>query len=304
MWVAQWVDEWSVQQTSGVNTKHVDCDGNGVVDSLDLLPILANYGFIHAKTQQSFKGPNDPLLSLNIPQDTSGVSDTIAIPVEFGTMAQPADSVYGLAFSVIYDATLIDSVYGVTVDYGNSWLGTKGIDMITLDTNFYNNGRIDIAMVRTDGNKQSGFGNVCTLNLITIDNLSGKQPYIYETLKLELVDVKVIDNHELSLPYNIKNDSMVIEMLDIVISAEDVEIDDDVVVYPNPASNLVNIKTNQEISNISLYNSVGQLIRTISLNERKVHYSVDLGGLENGVYFINIVSGDRIINKRISIHKK
>lgn len=59
-------------------------------------------------------------------------------------------------------------------------------------------------------------------------------------------------------------------------------------IYPNPVTNVLNISTKQEveISSISLYNTLGQLLQTI-LNQTK---TIDVSELQRGSYFIKIIS--------------
>ena len=48
-WVAQPCLDWLSQFITGVNVKHADCDGNGIVNALDTLAVSENYGLIHPR---------------------------------------------------------------------------------------------------------------------------------------------------------------------------------------------------------------------------------------------------------------
>lgn len=297
-WVGQSAPNWGTQMNNGADIMHVDCDGNGTIDVADINPILQNYGLTHAKGGNMLAGPNDPMLTPSISPDTTGVSTALSIPINFGTSSVPADSVYGLAFSVTYDPALIDSSAGITVDFNNSWLGAVGTDMITLDTNFYNDGRIDIGLVRTNGLNQTGFGGICTLNLITIDNLSGKQAYLYETLSLSITNVKIISNQEMIRPYNTDVDSVVIKMLD-PNSIGEYNNNFTTSIYPNPSNGVIKIAASEDIIKISVLNSIGQQIQTS--NPQAKETQLNLNELPKGVYFINIKTVKGMKVERVSL---
>jgi len=71
------------------------------------------------------------------------------------------------------------------------------------------------------------------------------------------------------------------------------------VIYPNPAQNFVNIKQNQgEEFSLTLIDAAGNLIQNHS--EAASHH-VDLSALPNGVYFIQMTSGNGVKTERIVI---
>ena len=49
-WTAQYCPAWTDTFITGVNVNHADCNGDGVVNADDTLPIVLNYGMTHAKT--------------------------------------------------------------------------------------------------------------------------------------------------------------------------------------------------------------------------------------------------------------
>ncbi len=296
-WDGQWAPNWGVNQGSGDDIKHVDCNGDATIDANDTTAILQNYNLTHTKSANSFGGPNDPELVVGIVPDTVGTMTPLAIPIELGTSITPADSVYGVAMSISYDETKIDSIAGVTVDYSNSWLGTEGVDMITLDTNFFKNGQIDIALVRTDGQMMTGFGELLTLNVITIDNLSGKGTS-YGALIVDFVKVTIIDLNEDLRPFNQQLDSVIIK--DITNSVSEVLSDDDVSVSPNPNNGNFNIAIkNAGNLTIEIYNAVGQMV-DYKLTEQANNYQVSLNSTKKGMYFLRVLDE----NNQATITKK
>jgi Leucine-rich repeat (LRR) protein len=77
---------------------------------------------------------------------------------------------------------------------------------------------------------------------------------------------------------------------DCVLSNSKFEFLDDVVLSPNPAQNIINIQIKNEIelSSISIYNALGQLVLLIP-NAKETN-SIDVSSLRIGCYFIQILS--------------
>lgn len=70
-------------------------------------------------------------------------------------------------------------------------------------------------------------------------------------------------------------------------------------VYPNPASEIVNIKSEFTINSVSVYNYAGQMIRIETVNETE--YRVNTSDLNSGIYFLQINTIEGMISKRIII---
>ena len=68
---------------------------------------------------------------------------------------------------------------------------------------------------------------------------------------------------------------------------------DNIVVYPNPTTGNLNIKTSLSIT-YSLYSSIGKELVKNSTEE-----TIDITELPNGIYFLSIRYGDKTFNKRI-----
>lgn len=70
---------------------------------------------------------------------------------------------------------------------------------------------------------------------------------------------------------------------------ESVEIINNVDIYPNPASDLINV-TVENLTKINIYNSTGQLIYSQEVNANEVKVSTD--SWTNGLYYINVETKD------------
>ena len=67
-------------------------------------------------------------------------------------------------------------------------------------------------------------------------------------------------------------------------------------VYPNPSSDVLNIRTNEPIDKVELYNTIGQLIVA------KKTTNINISSINIGVYILKIYSGNRIVTKKVMIN--
>ena len=73
----------------------------------------------------------------------------------------------------------------------------------------------------------------------------------------------------------------------------------DIYVYPNPASDIIIVKAAKDISDMVLYNVKGEAVlvkRGSSLNGQSV---IEINGLNDGIYFLKIVTSDGTSTKKI-----
>lgn len=86
------------------------------------------------------------------------------------------------------------------------------------------------------------------------------------------------------------------------IGYEDVALVD-MTIYPNPASSMMMIQTNADLSSATMfvYNVQGQQVRSVSLNGNN---SVDVADMDNGMYLYTIVSDKKLLNHGKFVVKK
>ena len=73
----------------------------------------------------------------------------------------------------------------------------------------------------------------------------------------------------------------------------------DLSIYPNPASNRININlgNNKEIANVTITNILGKVVKTTTMNGENTQLSVK--ELINGVYFVSIETTNKVITKSL-----
>ncbi|WP_418638220.1 T9SS type A sorting domain-containing protein [Winogradskyella sp.] len=70
-------------------------------------------------------------------------------------------------------------------------------------------------------------------------------------------------------------------------------------VYPNPTSDVLNIKSSQDVDNVTVFNLLGQNVANFTKNEIN-NSSIDLSELSKGLYLVKISSGTKTKTLRVT----
>ncbi|MEL6134148.1 MAG: hypothetical protein AAFR59_12365 [Bacteroidota bacterium] len=197
-WAGQAAPAWPLSFSSGVNYAHADANGNGIIDTTDIMGILHNYNIPQTQGNSTSGGQGAPLF-VDIPANPVLPGDTVTASIILGTQALPADSIYGLTFSVKYSGYQIDSG-SVQINYNDSWIGSSGTNVITIDKAFYGDQQVDIGIVRNDNLPITGYGRVADI-IVIVDEIIGKQAGI-ETIDFFIDHVSLIGPSGNVLPVN------------------------------------------------------------------------------------------------------
>lgn len=275
---------------TGINYKHSDTNGDGIVNADDTTAIILNWGLVHLK--------NSPFAPTNaIPfyaEPTMGLpGQMLQIPIMLGDTSVMADSIYGLAFTINYDETMTDTG-SVSVDFNTSWIGAINSDMISVQKDFYAQGRIDVAVVRIDQTNRDGMGQIGTLNLTIKDDILKKATT--QRLDLLISDVRIITNTETERLASTPPTDILVST---ITSTNNMSISTYVNVFPNPTKTDLNIQSNQEIQSIRLFNMAGQEIKSVQLHDLNTQLSVQ--ELTQGMYILRVQTTEGINTQKIQV---
>lgn len=90
----------------------------------------------------------------------------------------------------------------------------------------------------------------------------------------------------------------------MTVSVDDIAINTEFNVYPNPTSNIVNVEfANENASKVSfeLYNTVGQLVETQSFNSSNIVTSFDVSSYAAGMYNLKVISDAGVSVNKIEV---
>lgn len=295
-WEAQPAQEWdSETPISVVNFNYADTDGNGIIDANDTLAIVQNWGEetdFQEEDEDRFAGnPEAGLLNavppIFIQTDTLAPGEMGDFDIVLGDDANLAEDIFGLAFSITYDASVVVE-NSVAINFADSWLGEIGATILGLHRDNYSGGRIDIAVTRINGQNISGQGKIGSLKLLIDDALPSGQDY---TLVFDIQNVRLINVSEEEI--EAAPASTISLISDEMTNSNSVLLKRAIKVYPNPTTNQIFIESHQiPIEQIKLYSIEGQLLQLQQENT----FTVDLSNYPEGVYLLQLVTAQGVVN--------
>jgi len=301
-WVGQVAPNWLDTVPGGADAKHTDTDGNGTINDNDTLAIIQNYGYVHHNNAWVNRaGAGDPYLFFDLALDSTQINQSLTVPLHYGDATTPVDSVYGIAFTVNFDPALVDTTLPINMSFNNTWLGTLGTDALSIQYLKEQQGELDVAITRTDGQPISGFGILGELNVVTTDNLSGMVNANYSYLFFWLSEVKILNADGLPLEANLGVDSIVISDSDFVGVEEQILSKENVLIYPNPATEsvVVYLKDGQAAQRITITDLTGRIVNEITPLQSATR--MNTSDLKAGVYLVNVFRNGAVHSERLVV---
>lgn len=88
---------------------------------------------------------------------------------------------------------------------------------------------------------------------------------------------------------------------EIVTAIERASSKQELVIFPNPSKNLIQLSSSENIQTIRIFSVDGKLIREEKINSQK-QASINIEGLNNGIYLLETVSNEGNQIRRIIKH--
>jgi PKD repeat protein len=111
-WVGQLAADWDYETPDGINYKHLDTNGDGIINELDMIPIIEHYSPM--QEELIFTDNNGPRIYLDFDVDTIVIDQAIGSTVSLsaglvlGDANNPVENLHGLSLFLEYDTTLTD----------------------------------------------------------------------------------------------------------------------------------------------------------------------------------------------------
>ncbi len=303
-WQGEPAPNWGTDTLwNGIPTSHADCNGDGIVNLGDLVAIHHNIGKTHdTAALSSNMYPMIPgtmgnpwLRFMPVIQDTLHVSDTLTLTLILGQMGMPTNF-YGLAFTLRYTSSLIDSgSVHMTLD-SSTWIGVPSA-LLTFDKDFYQQGSFTAAITKLNHQNSYGNGPIARISFIMEQNIAGKNLDAIDTLTISFANVVLIDSAEVPIP--VYADSVSFIVVDPSADLPPVKKETPVRVYPNPARQMLTI-SGSNIQEVQLLDLCGRLVTvpvTYLINEA----TISLQDISPGIYLVHVLAGNAWSARKISI---
>jgi hypothetical protein len=292
VWQGQPSQDWGNAGTVAnlVDAKHIDTNGDGVIDQTDIQAVTQNYG-------QNYVRNSDASLDGNIPFYveskllTQGNRENLDIYL--GDNSNPANNIYGVAFTIEYDASKINQG-SIGLDFANSNLGSDLLEFYLDESQL---GRVEVAVARKDLQNTNVIGRIGTLNLTIRDDIL--RDLSSRTTDIRITNVRLIDNQN-SIIGTTRPSTTV--FFDQASSIQRATIADQVSIAPNPANTVVNIALTDAavLQSVRLYAANGQLVFAQQGIDNQ-QLSLNTAELASGVYMLQILTDKGSHSQRIQI---
>jgi hypothetical protein len=286
-WLGLQAENWNKLFANDLNYKHADCNGDGKITADDIQALAVNFGEHHGTIESPVLiggAKDDPPFYVDLPQ-TMASGSSFSAPIILGSEDKPVKDAYGVAFTLKFDPGIIKPS-SVQLQYDPSWLGVMGVNLLTFDKTFANDGIIKVALVRNDHNNVSGFGQVAAFIGI-IDNIAGK-----DVMTVEISNVRAIKGNESLIPLYKPT-----EVTQLVTGTGDVAKEPGFEVYPVPTTDMINLRhpSGLQVSSIEIKDLDGKSLRGFELSGNHLN----IGSLPAGVYVLKIEANGKFYFEKI-----
>ncbi|MEL6132690.1 MAG: T9SS type A sorting domain-containing protein, partial [Bacteroidota bacterium] len=197
------------------------------------------------------------------------------------------EDVYGLALSIAYDAAYINPNAAIAFDAQNSWLGADGNNLMSM--HHVEQGRVDLAMVRTEQVAISGQGIVAELRFVIVDSLpSGSTA----NLMFDIQAADVIHNDESLIPTSWVGGSTMVDQVVTPTSVWDA-VSSSVNVFPNPAADRLTVQWEQAhpAGQVMLVDLTGRTQLAQNVTPDQTELQLEVSTLPSGFYWLRMPVG-------------
>ncbi len=306
-WDKQFSNEWLYKTPGGLNYKHLDCNGDGIINAADTLVIATNYGkSINPQQQpQPVQSPQDPPLYFRFAERVYYGGDTVKVSVILGANNNHMNEAYGIALKYLYDDT-----YMQPGTYRFNWV-CNGFCVENNTLNIYrqsgNTTVAEGAMARTDRARSAEKGIVAQINFVLRDS-NFAYPEQGAAIAFNFLHSKVINKAGAPIKVFSKGDSVTVfrvrekeDTSHIGIKPE--SISSQLKVYPNPASNMVYIDAGEHLlQELYVINMLGESVIFMS-NPAVSKASINTSQLPPGIYFLRLKTGNNHTQHKLIIAK-
>ncbi|MGB1204947.1 MAG: M4 family metallopeptidase [Chitinophagales bacterium] len=308
-WQGQPSFDWGVIAANMSDLKHIDANGNGIIDLDDIQIVDFHYGKTHNNQ------------SINIPPDLSSDIDFRATlfspPTATNNKTMEVDlkvihkqsvpiHAYGIAFDIEYALPAGLNMQNIELDFSTSWLNTSGSNVQTIYKHFPEMNKIEVVITRTDHQNTSSSGIIAKLRAEVDVVPSGTSALMI----LNINNVLFINNEGLPIPIATSQNTLNILPEDENGKYELPTDFEPITIYPNPTNNAVTLsfsdimldeKTNIEAK---LYDMQGKQFVPRLIAQSRNEMQLNVADIPIGVYqFILSNEKERLHTSKLMIYR-
>jgi hypothetical protein len=297
-WTGQYCSDWATHfPLSGVNHKHADCNGDGVVNVSDLSPIISNYGLMHTRPGHRTSAGAPLKFDLTGIQFIPGT--TVSVPIILGDAMNSVNLLFGMATRISVSGIRLTTPV-ISYNYV-TWMGASN-ELFNFNKNIGNN-IVDWVQAHTDGNYNNGHGEVGTLQFtIPADAEVGSEVTLSFSSTL-LINIDGLDIPDFTEEQAVATIQWPTNVADVNGKLQNASV------IPNPSygnANVVFTMQNKGNVSVEVTDITGKHVwhHEGEYNNGKQAISLPSGDLGTGLYLIKVSSDDQKIAQQLKWNKQ
>jgi hypothetical protein len=295
-WLGKSSDPWELL-LNGVDLKHSDANGDGIISQADMQQIESHYGLANKLVPEILPIPKDIPLFIEPIQAVLDSGDLAVLDITLGIPEKPALDIHGFSFAMDVQSGALDSA-SVFVNFDDySWLVQNAPHLQLVQQPAAN--RIEAAITRANKQELSGHGLISKVGFVIREDIEGFRSSDRIPIQVRMHDILIdgIDGQRYQLPDVFTTVYLKLKPEESTLSKSDL------IAYPNPSSGRLSVHLNgrsNQMREAMVYNMQGQVMQAFT-NMNPKHQEFDLSNLPSGLYVLQVKTNKGMINKKIQI---
>ena len=270
---------------SNIDIKHLDCNGDGLINALDTVVIVQNWDLSLFNEEGSIEKSNGP--DLFVQTDSLRLGTMQSFPIIMGEETLQVEDAYGIALTILYDDKMLapESVFAT---FTESWLKDNTTSPpLFISRNDPKNFRLHLAIVRTDQTNINAYGELARLHFTSLDSEE------ISAASFQIENVRLINAEEKILPVNQLTTFAPIEN---TTSLNTISLENFIQLYPIPTSDWLRIDHPADwlLQRAEIFDLNGRLWHSKILDGHELNVSE----LPSGIFILRLVTDRGVIAKR------
>ena len=304
-WEGQVGPDWNNYTVEGINYKHLDSNGDGIISEADINAISANY----TPEQQLDIPPYEegtPELSVEFSVDSVFFENDgptqieVMATINLGTTDLPIEDLHGLAFVMKYPQDLVPP-HSVNSEYqSDSFLGEEE-SILWLEKDLYELGRNDIVVSRKSGSEITGEGGIFTTFFVIIVDIIGGRAENETEFTVQLENIVGVDGEGNPIAINGAADATFMIINNTTSATNDPVLAAKTKISPNPAQTQVQINTaDLNTQEIEIFDTFGQSV--LRQKAQIGQTNLDISALGTGMYMVYVRAEEGVVVKKLVVN--
>lgn len=306
-WAPNYGDDWS-SWVGPVNFKHLDCNGDGVINDADIEAI--HYNYVADFDFESNPEPGSPPISIEFDQSNIVIDEStppyveISASIYMGSEALPFIDLHGLAFNINYPSDLVVAS-SISTGIEDGFLLGSSAEVINFSHDLYNQniGRYDAALSRRNGPGTSGFGKVARVNfVVNADIIEGLA--VPETpFDIAMEQVRMVNSIGENITFGMENNSSTITFINSNVASNDPSDPyHGITIFPNPVTDILYINLDQvKVQQVQIADALGKIVWSQPIGNAQQNLQLRVADYKPGLYLVRFVTEEGFFSKKIIV---